>query len=312
VVTSAEPIEAGNFGSDAHMEFGRRYARAKEFTAVVQGLWRSWDDDAFLRDKGAGVFFDPAKLHTLNHKGPHFSVRGPLNVARSAQGEPVIVQAGASEEGRDLAASIAEVIFTAQDNIADAKIFYADMKRRIAEKGRDPDDVTIMPGVSVYAAETPEAADATFRHLQNLIPDELIVQNLTTALGIDVSGLDLDGPVPTDLPEANSSKSRRAFIVELVKREKLTLRKLYLNLASSRGHWVLRGDGEQVADQLALWFRERAADGFNIMAPYFPGALEAFVQKVVPVLQSRGLFRREYDGKTLRQHLGLQRLPNVA
>jgi alkanesulfonate monooxygenase len=228
-------------------------------------------------------------------------------VPRSKQGEPVIIQAGSSEEGRELAASVAEVIFTAQDNLVDAQRFYADMKARIARHGRSPEEIKIFPGVSVYAAETDEEAEAKFQQLQALIPDELIVQNLTTSLGIDVSRLDLDGPVPTDLPEANSSRSRRAFIIDLVKRENLTLRQLYLNLASARGHLIIKGSPKTVADELENWFQNRAADGFNIMAPYFPGGLTNFVDLVIPELQKRGIFRMDYTGSTLREHLGVSR-----
>jgi FMN-dependent oxidoreductase (nitrilotriacetate monooxygenase family) len=310
VVTSATEAEAKNFNRDHHMEHELRYERAREFLQVVTGLWNSWDDDAFIRDKESGIYVDTDKLHILNHKGKHFSVKGPLNVARPPQGYPVIVQAGASESGQDFAAETAEVIFTAQQTLAEAQAFYAGLKGRLAKYGRSPEQLKIMPGIFAVIGKTEEEAKARYDQLQDLIHPKVGLELLTGLVGgVDLSGYPLDGPLP-DLPETNGNKSRLQLVRDLAGREQLTIRQLYQALAGARGHRTIWGTPEQIADQLEEWFVNDAADGFNIMPPYLPGGLDDFVEQVVPILQHRGLFRTEYEGRTLRENLGLQRPVN--
>ncbi|KAF0815134.1 Nitrilotriacetate monooxygenase component A [Andreprevotia sp. IGB-42] len=310
LVTSANQHEAQNFGLDQHVQHADRYARAEEFIDVAKGLWDSWEDDAFLRDKTSGVYFDQHKLHTLNHKGTHFSVKGPLNVGRPPQGYPVLVQAGSSEPGKELAARTAEVIFTAQQTLADAQAFYSDVKGRLAKYGRHPDSLKILPGIFPVVGRTEAEAQAKFQQLQDLI-DPVVGLSLLSGMlgGFDLTGYPIDGPLP-DLPESNGGKSRQALLIQKARRENLTIRDLYLGIAGARGHWQLVGSAEQIADQLQLWFENGAADGFNVMPPHLPGGLDDFIELVVPILQQRGLFRTEYTGNTLREHLGLARPHN--
>ncbi|HEY4034381.1 MAG TPA: LLM class flavin-dependent oxidoreductase [Ktedonobacteraceae bacterium] len=310
VVTSATEAEAKNFNREQHMEHALRYERAHEFVQIVTGLWDSWDDDAFVRDKASGVYVDPDKLHILNHKGKHFSVRGPLNVARPPQGYPVIIQAGASDDGREFAAQTAEVIFTAQQTLRDAQNFYADIKGKLAKYGRSPDHLKIMPGIFPVIGKTEEEAKQKYNQLQELIHPQVGLALLSGLVGgADLSGYPLDGPLP-DLPETNGNKSRLKLVTELAGRENLTIRDVYLAIASARGHRTIWGTPEQITDQLENWFINDAADGFNIMPPYLPGGLDDFVELVIPVLQRRGLFRTEYEGRTLRENLGLPRPAN--
>jgi N-acetyl-S-(2-succino)cysteine monooxygenase len=307
LVTSSNAHEAKNFNLDEHYAHAHRYARADEFADVVTGLWDSWDDDAFVRDKAAGRFFDPAKRHVLDHRGEFFSVRGPLNVARSPQGHPVVVQAGSSEAGKALAARTAEVIFTAQQTLDDAVAFYADVKGRLAQYGRETDDLKIMPGVMPIVGRTEGEARERFEELQSLIDPKVglaLVSGLTG--GFDLSGYPLDGPIP-ELPETNASKSRQALTIELARRENLTIRELYLRVAGARGHWQLVGTPEQIADALEERFVNYGADGYNVMPALLPGSLHDFIALVLPELRRRGLFRSEYEGRTLREHLGLKR-----
>lgn len=305
LVTSATEAEAKNFSKEKHMEHTLRYERAKEFVDVVTALWDSWEDDAFLRDKESGIYFDPNKLHIPNHKGEHFSVRGPLNVARPIQGYPVIIQAGSSEDGKNLAAQTAEVIFTAQQTLAEAQAFYTDVKGRLAKYGRSPDSLKIMPGVFPIIGKTEQEAVDKFAQLQELIDSAVGLGLLSTMIGgFDLSAYPLDGPLP-DLPETNGGKSRQKLLSDLAQRENLTIRQLYLSIAGARGHKQLLGTPEQIADFLEDWFVNGGADGFNIMPPYLPGSLDDFVNLVIPELQRRGLFRNEYEGRTLRENLGL-------
>lgn len=310
LVTSATETEAQNFSREKHMEHTLRYERAREFVEVVTALWDSWEDDAFLRDKESGVYFDPDKLHIPNHKGEHFSVRGPLNVARPLQGYPVIIQAGSSDDGQDLAAQTAEVIFTAQQTLAEAQAFYSGVKGRLAQYGRSPDHLKIMPGVFPVIGKTEQEAKDKYEQLQELI-DPHVGLGLLAGLvgGVDLSGYPLDGPLP-DLPETNLAKSRLKLVTDLAKRENLTIRQLYLAIAGARGHRTILGTPEQIADQLEDWFVNEGADGFNIMPPYLPGCLDEFVDLVIPELQHRELFRTEYEGRTLRENLGLPRPAN--
>ncbi|MGK8837688.1 LLM class flavin-dependent oxidoreductase [Achromobacter xylosoxidans] len=307
LVTSSGQGEAQNFNLDEHVEHARRYARAAEFHDVVLGLWDSWEDDAFLRDKHSGQYFDPAKLHPLRHRGEHFSVRGPLNVSRSPQGRPVVVQAGASPAGRDLAARTAEVIFVAHQTFDEARAFYRDIKGRAVEYGRDPDDIKIMPGIFPVIGRSQAEAEDKFERLQDLIHPVVGVQLLSNMIGgFDLSGYPVDGPLP-DIPETNGGKSRQQLLIDLARRDNLTIRQLYLRIAGARGHQQVVGTPQSVADQLQQWFEEDGADGFNIMSPWLPGGLDDFIELALPELRRRGLFRTEYSGATLRQHLGLAR-----
>ncbi|WP_122845929.1 LLM class flavin-dependent oxidoreductase [Pseudomonas viridiflava] len=311
LVTSDAAAEAQNFGRSEHVGHAERYSRAREFHEVVTGLWNSWADDAFTRDKASGQYYDPAKVQELNHQGEHFSVKGPLNVARSPQGQPVVVQAGSSEVGRDLAAQTAEVVFTAQTSLASAQAFYADIKGRLAAYGRSADSLKIMPGVLIVVAESEALAREKFESFQDLVEPEVGVALLGRMLGnFDLSGYPLDGPLPA-LPLTDSGqRSRQKLLTELAEREHLNLAQLGRRIAGGRGHYSLIGTPEQVADELQTWFEQGAADGFNVLVPHLPGGLEDVARLLVPELQRRGLFRTEYEGTTLRENLGLQRPVN--
>ncbi len=308
VVTSGNPHEAMNFGLEAHVEHETRYRRAREFYDVVTGLWDSWADDAFIRDIESGVYFDPEKLHVLNHSGEFLKVRGPLNVARPVQGWPVIVQAGASEAGRQLAAETAEVIFAAGGNLASARAFYADVKGRMEKLGRDRDHLKVLPGAFVVVGDTVAEAREKRARLDSLVHYDSAIASLSIALGVDASRFDPDGPLP-EIPETNASKTGRERAIDLARREGLTVRQLAQRLGGYAG-LAFVGTPETIADQMEEWLVTEGSDGFNMMFPYFPGGLDDFVYRVVPELQRRGLFRREYEGKTLRENLGLPRPEN--
>ncbi|MER2622798.1 MULTISPECIES: LLM class flavin-dependent oxidoreductase [Pseudomonadota] len=304
LVTSANEAEAYNFGFDVHLAHADRYARAREFAEIVIGLWDSWEDDALILDKEGGRFFDPQKLHMLNHKGERFSVRGPLNVPRTPQGRPIIVQAGSSDAGMDLAAWCADVVFTAQPALSDGITFYRELKERVRKAGRSPDDLKIMPGLSPVVGRTREEAQAKFQELQDLIDPVVGLGLLSSMAGHDLSGYPIDGPFP-DLPDNNTGKGRLKVLKDTAARENMTIRQLYTRIAGTRGHNLVIGTAEDIADQMEEWFTSEAADGFNIMPQALPGSLSDFVDFVIPELQRRGLFRREYEGSTLREHLGL-------
>lgn len=307
LVTSQNPDEAFNFGLDAPPDHGARYARAQEFADVVKGLWDCWRDDAFVYDKQGGQFFRPESVEPLNHHGERFSVRGPLNIPRSPQGHPVTLQAGSSEAGRALAARTGEVIFTAQDTMSGAQDFYKDVRSRLAAYGRSEDSIRILPGIFPYVGRTRQEARDKFEQLRELIDPIVGLGQLQSELGhVDLSGHDLDGPLPP-LPPSNAGKSRQKLLVEMAEREGLTIRQLYQRVAGSRGHWEVVGSAEDVADELQEWFENEAGDGCMVMAPALPMHLRDFVDLVVPELQRRGLFRTEYDSSTLRGHLGLSR-----
>ncbi len=308
LVTSANRAEADSFGFDAHPDKADRYRRGREFAHVVRGLWNSWEDDAFLRDKESGLYFDREKLHVLEHKGPNFRARGPINVPPSPQGEPVLVQAGASDDGRELAAETAEVIFGAQQTLEGAQAFYADVKARMAAYGRDPDGLKIMPGLLVCVAPTHEEAEAKYERLQDLIDPEVGMQLLSKRLDYDVTGFPIDGPLP-DIPRNKVASTRVDLFVEIAHRENLTIRDLYRRIAGARGHMEIIGTPGEVVDLMEQWVAEKACDGFNIMPPVFPGSLVDFIEMVVPELQRRSLYRTEYEGSTLRGNLGLTRPP---
>lgn len=309
VVTSGNPTESRNFGLDEHVEHDARYRRAREFFDVVTGLWDSWADDAFVRDVEAGEFFDPEKLHVLDHQGEHFRVRGPLNVARPVQGWPVIVQAGSSEAGRQLAAETAEAVFSAPIDLPSAQAFYADVKGRMQALGRDPDHLKILPAAFVVLGETDDEAQAKKRLLDSRVHPDSGIASLSVQLGTEVSGFDLDGPLP-EIPETNASRSAREKLIEKARRENLTVRQLAQYVGGSYGSLEMIGTPATVADRMEEWLTTNGSDGFNVMFPYLPGGLDDFVDQVVPELQRRGIFRREYEGKTLRENLGLPRPGN--
>ena len=310
VVTTAGPDAARNFGIDDQPSHATRYERAAEFLDVAGKLWDSWDDNAVLADKESGIWADADRVRPINHDGKHFKVRGPLNVPRSPQGYPVIVQAGSSEDGKDLAARYAEAVFTAQQTLEDAQSFYSDLKARTAATGRDPHGLKILPGIVPVIASTEAEARRREQELDDLINPEYARIELAKTLRVSPDDLALDRQLPQDLPHEDSiegAKSRYTLIVELARREKLTVRQLIGRLGGGRGHRTFSGTPEQVADAIQLWFEKGAADGFNIMPAVLPSGLETFVDHVVPVLRARGLFRTEYTGSTLRDHYGLQR-----
>jgi alkanesulfonate monooxygenase len=308
IVTTSNPDAAKNFGLSDHMEHGERYRRAREFYDVVTGLWDSWADDAFIRDVDDGIYFDPEKLHVLDHKGKYLSVHGPLNIARPIQGWPVIVQAGASDAGRQLAAETAEMIFTAQNDLAAGRAFYADVKGRAEKAGRARDHLKIMPACLVVLGDSVEEARAKRARLDSLVHYANAIASLSIALGHDASKLDPDAPLP-DIPESNASKSGRERAIALARRENLTVRQLAQRLGGYSG-LAMVGTPETVADEMEEWLASEGSDGFTIMFPYLPGGLDDFVDRVVPELQRRGLFRRDYAGRTLRENLGLPRPKN--
>ena len=308
IVTTSNPDAALNFGLDAQVDHGERYDRAREFYDVVTGLWDSFADDAFIRDRDSGLYFDPDKMRRIDHKGEHLSVRGPLNIARPPQGWPVIVQAGASEPGRQLAAETAEVVFAAHGTLAAGRAFYADVKGRMEKVGRSPDHLKILPGVLTVVGDSVEEAREKRALLDSFVHYDSAIASLSIALGHDATGFDPDAPLP-EIPETNHSKSGRERTIALARRENLTVRQLAQRLGGYGG-LAFVGTPKTIADEMEQWLVERGSDGFNVMFPYLPEGLDDFVDKVVPELQRRGLFRREYQGSTLRDHLGLPRPAN--
>jgi FMN-dependent oxidoreductase (nitrilotriacetate monooxygenase family) len=304
IVTSSSVLEAHNFGYDAHPAAANRYKIAHEFVEVVRGLWDSWDENALPIDKTSGMFFDPDKLHVLDHVGQHFKVRGPLTIPRSPQGQPVLVQAGSSDDGKTLAASVAEAIFTIQRDLPNAQAFYKDIKTRAVAHGRNPQHALVMPGVVPIVGHTRQEAQDKYEQLQALIHPQAGLSALSRTLGLDLSGVDIDGPLP-ELDVTKFSQSRAVGIVETARRENMTVREVYEKLVVSKGHRQLIGTATEVADDLQEWFEDGGADGFNVMPAQFPDGLNDFVELVIPELQRRGLFRTAYEGTTLRQHLGV-------
>jgi len=306
VVTTAADVSK-NFSIPGHPGHANRYERAEEFVDLVLDLWDSYEDDALVIDKDTGVFLDPTKVHFTNHKGKVFDVQGPLNVARSPQGRPVVVQAGASEPGRDLAARTAEVIFTANQTLADGQAFYSDVKRRLGKYGRRDEELVIMPGIFPVLGGTEAEAQERYEFIQSLVHPTIAWSILKQYyVGVDLSPYDLDDVAPPLPAHTELNQSRLKLVSDLASRG-LTLRQLYLSLATARGHRTVVGTPELVADAIGEWFLNGAADGFNIMPPILPTGLTDFVDQVVPILQKRGWFRTEYEGTTLRQNLGLER-----
>lgn len=312
IVTTGTDLAAANFGLDKHPDHAERYARAREFVDAVVALWDSWEDDAIVLDQASGVYADPDKIHPIDFVGEHLRVRGPFNAPRTPQGYPVLVQAGASNEGRSFAGKYAEAIFTAHQRLEDAQAFYADIKAQAQGFGRNPEHVKILPGISPFIGDTEAAAKRLEREFNELTVPEYGLTQLENIVGKSLRHLPLDEAVPVDLFDdagdvTDNARSRLQVVAGIVQRERPTVRGLLHKLAGARGHRVFAGTPEQVADTIEEWFRSGAADGFNVMPPYYPGGLEVFAKTVVPILQERGLFRTEYTGTTLRDHLGLPR-----
>lgn len=312
-MTTAFVEAARNFGLDEQPAHADRYARAAEFIEVALKLWDSWEDDAEIGDKEAGVWGDSSRVHPIGHVGEHFRVAGALTTPRSPQAHPLLVQAGSSEDGKDLAARFAEAVFTAQQTLEDAQAFYADLKRRAVEWGRDPATVLVLPGIVPVIGATEAEAREKEDELDRLINPEYARVQLAAQLRVDPEDLPLDRELPDHLPsedEIEGAKSRYTLIVNLGRRERLTVRQLIGRLGGGRGHRTFSGTAEQVADAIQDWYDQGAADGFNIMPAVLPSGLEEFVDQVVPILVDRGIFRSEYTGTTLRDHYGLARPAN--
>jgi len=309
VVTTSNPNASMNFGRDDQMEHDERYNRAREFYDVVTGLWDSWADDAFIHDQESGVYFDPDKMHVLNHEGKYLKVRGPLNIGRPIQGHPVIVQAGASNAGRQLAAETAEAVFTAQSDLVAGQAFYADVKGRMKTVGRNPDHMKVLPACMVIIADSREEARAKRMKLDSLVHYESAIAALSIALGVDASKFDQDGALPHNIPETEAGQSSRERAIKAAKDDNLTVRELAQRLGGHSSLCLMGTPGE-VAGEMEEWLMTRGSDGFTIQFPYVPEGLDDFVDRLVPVLQDRGLFRTEYEGKTLRENMGLPRPAN--
>lgn len=314
IVTTSDAGAAQNFGLPEHPPHGERYEKAREFLDVVSKLWDSWEDEAFVADPESGVFADGDKVHRIDHVGRHYRVRGPLNVSRSPQGRPVYVQAGSSEDGRSFAAQFAEAIFTAHQTLASAQEFYRDIKARAVALGRRPEHIRVLPGISPFLGSTQAEAERLEDEINELIQPAASLEQLKRMIGLDLTGFDLDGPFPRHLVDTSGPKgvaSRFQLIVDIVDRESPTIRQLIRRLAGARGHRVVVGTPDHVADEIQTWFEQGAADGFNVMPPYLTGGFDTFVSEVVPILRKRGLFRQEYSGSTLREHYGLPRPESV-
>ena len=311
VVTSSNARVAMNFNLDEQLEHEFRYERANEFVDVVRGLWDCWDDGAIIADKATGQYIDASKVRALNHKGRFFQVRGPLNMARCPQGHPVIIQAGGSPSGLELAARTADVVFSVVQELEPAKVAYANLKGRMAKYGRDPATLSVLPGVMPIIGRSDAEARETLAKLQSWVNTSNAATLVASRIGYDVSGHPLDAPPPPP-PVSQGGRTFHSVLYEMAKRENMTLRDLYNLTAAARGHWVICGTPQRIADTLEAWFTEGAADGYNILPAWFPGAFDEFVDLVVPELQRRGLFRMDYEGPTLRDHLGLARVPAPA
>lgn len=308
IVTSSITSTAENFNGTKLMEHELRYERANEFVEVTNKLWRSWDKGALVRDKETGEFIDASKLHTIDHEGKHFKVRGPLNIERSPQGRPLLIQAGSSPTGTDLASKVADVIFTAQTQIEDAQNFYKQLKEKVSKHNRNPEEVYIMPGLFPILGDTEEEAHQNYQEIQDLILPEVGLSILAPYVGnIDLSQYDLDTKfADLDLSTGNGVQSRFEIILKEAIKDDLTLEEVYKKVAGSRGHHIFVGTPEQLADKMEEWFKSSAADGFNIMPPILPSQFELFINNVIPILQERNLYKETYSEGTLRQKLGLE------
>ena len=303
IVTSSSPEAVFNFGGDEQVEHDKRYEIAEEFVDVVRGLWRGWEPGAVPRNRETGVFIDRSKVHPLEHEGTHFKVRGPINVERPPFGEPLLIQAGGSEQGQELSARCADIVFSVVNGDKEhARAAYDSLKSRLPRHGREPGDLALLPGVMPIIGATDAEARARLDRLQSWLSPTNALRLVSQRIGHDISGFPLDGPVP-DFPPTNRSHGFARALLAMAKRENMTLRDLYNIVAAARGHWVIVGTPRKIADTLEEWFTEGLADGFMIQPAWFPGAFDEFVDQVVPELQRRGLFRREYAGTTLRDHL---------
>ena len=314
VVTSTMDASALNFGEDRLKDHDLRYEIAEEFVDVVRGLWDTWDDGALVADKQRGLFVDPNKVRDLNHKGRFFSVKGALNIERCPQGHPIIIQAGGSESGQELSARVADLVFTPiNGDMASAKAKYESLKSRLPKYGRERTDLAILPGIMPIVGDSADEAREELAQLQQWLKasDATVRSVLTKRLGRDVSAYDLDAAIP-ELPETNLGQSFAQTLLDRARREHMTFRDLYNIAAAARGHWAICGTATQVADILEEWFAAEAADGFMILPAHFPQSFKVFIERVVPELQRRGLFRHDYSGTTLRDHLGLNRVAKTA
>ena len=311
VVTSSNARVGMNFNLDEQLDHEFRYERANEFVDVVRGLWDGWDDGAIIADKATGLYIDASRVRPLNHRGKFFQVRGPLNMARCPQGLPVIIQAGGSPPGLELAARTADVVFSVVQELEPAKAAYANLKGRMAKYGRDPATLSVLPGVMPIIGRSDAEARETLAKLQSWVNTSNAATLVASRIGYDVSGYPLDAPPPPP-PASQGGRTFHSVLYEMAKRENMTLRDLYNLTAAARGHWVICGTPQRIADTLEEWFTAGAADGYNILPAWFPGAFDEFVDLVVPELQRRGLYRKDYAGPTLRDHLGLERVPAPA
>jgi FMN-dependent oxidoreductase (nitrilotriacetate monooxygenase family) len=308
IVTSAGADEAANFGLTDRPNHAARYERADEFLAVAKALWDSWESEAVVAEKESGRYADPSRLHGVDHAGRHFQVAGPLNVERPPQGYPLLVQAGSSDDGKSFAARHAEAIFTAHQTYERATDFYRDIKARTRAAGRDPDAVLVLPGIVPFIGSTEREATELARRFDALRIPEYGLSQLAWNFEVEPSVFELDAPLPDFIlarPKLEGSQSRSDLIIELAVREHLTVRELLSRLGGGRGHFTFVGTPDQAADTIISWFEGGAADGFNIMAPGLPSELETFIEHVLPILRSKGLFREDYRGRTLREHYGL-------
>ncbi|MFB9279340.1 LLM class flavin-dependent oxidoreductase [Cohnella cellulosilytica] len=309
IVTSTGDATARNFSMDRHPEHRERYEQGREFVEVAKRLWRGWEEGALVVDRESGIYADTAKIRPADFEGRFYSVRGPLNLPRSPQTYPVLVQAGSSEDGKEFAAELAEVVFTVQSAMAGAQAFYKDLKGRMGKYGRSEGQLKVLPGFTPFIGDTEAEARDRMRELDELTVTEYGLNTLSATLQTDLSGYPLDGPLPLDrLPgveEIRGQQARFQLYVDLARREGLTIRELIFRTAGGRGHFTYAGTPVQIADEMERWLRNEAADGFNLMPPLLPRGLDDFVDKVVPELQNRGIYRTEYTGRTLREHLGL-------
>ena len=309
VVTSANPLEALNFGLDQALEHDARYRRGRECYEVVTKLWDSWEDDAIIHNVDSGIFVDLTKMHPAKHKGEFYSVAGALNVARPIQGWPLIVQAGASEAGRQFAAEVAEMVFSAANTLESAQEYYADIKQRATQYGRNPEYIKVFPGCLVFIGDSLQEAKDKKRRLDSMVDPSTSIATLSVQLGCDASKFDLNGPLP-DIPPSNASQTARQKLIDMAQEENLTVKELAQYVGGSFGVLEMVGTPSMIAEQMEEWLFSDACDGFNIMFPYLPGGLDDFVDKLVPELQKRKLYRTEYEGHTLRENLGLPRPKN--
>jgi len=305
-VTTANPTAAANFGT-IHPDHAKRYEIAEEFLSVVRGLWDCWADDAIVADRETGLYIDPAKVRSLDHEGAHFKVKGPLNIGRSPQGQPIVLQAGGSGPGQELAAKSADVVFSVTQDLDEARAFYRSVKDRLPKYGRAEDSMVVLPGVMPIVGRTEREAHDKLAALQGFISETNALSLLSDRFGVDMSVYDLDGPIPDDLEPSDNYHAFARVMLDKARRENMRLRDVYNLMAAARGHWVLCGTPQYIADTLETWFSTGAADGFNIMPSHFPEGLTDFVDMVVPILQERGIYRTEYEGKTLRDRMGFER-----